>query len=73
MRRVSVSIHGKDNETHVVEVYAASLFDAAHRAMQQQCIYWWFDPSALLEVRAGAEHWQVSQSKVREARKTKRV
>jgi len=72
MRRVSVSIHGKDHETHVVEVYAESLFHAAHQAMQQQCVFWWWSPDALIEVRAGAESWKVSQSRVRDAR-TKRV
>jgi hypothetical protein len=73
MRRVSVSIHGKDHETHTVEVYAASLFDAAHQAMQQQCIYWWWNPEALIEVRAEGESWKVSQKRVKDARKTKRV
>jgi hypothetical protein len=35
VRRVTVSVLGKDRETHAVEVDAASLFDAAEKALQQ--------------------------------------
>jgi hypothetical protein len=72
MRRVSVSVFGRDHETHTVEVYAESLFHAAHQAMQQQCIYWWWNPEALIEVRYGAESWRLNQKRVRESRKPKR-
>jgi hypothetical protein len=72
VKRCTVAMYGKDMLTHTFECYAASLFDAAEKALQQWSLFWWHNPEALLEVRSGGDRWKVSQSRVREARKTKR-
>jgi hypothetical protein len=58
--------------THSFETDAESLFQAAEKAIQEWCRFWWYSPEALLEVRAGAESWEVSQSRVRDARTKRR-
>jgi hypothetical protein len=72
MRRVSVSIFGKDMMTHTVEVDAVILFDAADHAIQEWCRFWRYSPGAFLEVGGGGERWKVSQEKVRDVRGTTR-
>jgi hypothetical protein len=73
MRRVSVSIFGKDMIHHSFETDAESLFQAADHAIQDMCRFWWYNPEALLEVRARADRWKVSQSKVRDDLAGKRL
>jgi hypothetical protein len=73
MRRVTVSLYGKDMMHHSFETDATSLFDACENAIQEMCRYWWWNEEALLEIRSGPDRWQVSQTKVRDARKPKRT
>ncbi len=62
-------MEGKDGERHTIELEAASLFEAGYRAVQRWALFWWFDPQALLTIRAGNEGWNVKQSSIREWRK----
>jgi hypothetical protein len=59
---------GKDHEPHSQTFEAASLFDAAHQAIQQWSRFWWFDPEASLTVQSGEQHWNVTQERVRQWR-----
>ena len=68
MKLCTVSMIGKDGESHLVEVEASSLFDAAGRAVQQWTRMWWFQPDALIDVRIGANRWLVRQDRLRQAR-----
>ena len=53
MRRCTVFMTGTDGQRHSIETDALSLFDAAYNAQQQWARLSWFDPQALIEVRAG--------------------
>jgi hypothetical protein len=50
LKDCTVSIVGKDGRTYVTAVEAASLFDAADRALQQWARLWWYRPNAVVEV-----------------------
>jgi hypothetical protein len=64
MERCTVSIVGGDGQTHQVEVAAASLFDAVNQAMEQRARLWWFNPGAVVDVRAGQRRWKVRLRRV---------
>ena len=72
MKSCTVSMIGKDGETHLVEVEASSLFDAAGQAVQRWARFWWFQPDALIDVRIGGKRWLVRQEQLRRAREGKR-
>jgi hypothetical protein len=59
---------GQDGRTYEAAVEAASLFDAADRAIQQWARLWWYRPNAALEVRMGDKCWKVSMERVRQWR-----
>jgi hypothetical protein len=44
---------------HSVETDAESLFAAAHEAVRQWSMLWWFSSEALIEVRSGEHRWHV--------------
>jgi hypothetical protein len=58
---------------HSFETDAESLFQAADKAIQEWCRFWWWNEAALLEIRSGPDRWKVSQNKVRDARGKKRI
>jgi hypothetical protein len=59
---------GQGGQTHETAVEAASLFDAADRALEQWSRLWWYRPNAVVEVRMGGKCWKVSVERVREWR-----
>lgn len=65
MRSCSVETTGRDDETHTIELDASGLFEAGYQAAQRWALFWWFDPQALLTIKAGNEEWNVRQSSVR--------
>jgi hypothetical protein len=64
-----VSMKGTDGQLHTLECEADSLFAAADRAMTEWNRLWWFSSDAIVEVKSGADHWRVSQERVKESRK----
>ena len=68
MKECTVSMVGKDGRTYETTVEAASLFDAADRALQQWARLWWYRPNGFVEVRMGDKCWRVSAERVRERR-----
>jgi hypothetical protein len=54
LKECTVSMAGKDGRTYEVAVEAASLFDAADRALQQWARLWWYRLGAVVEVRWAA-------------------
>jgi hypothetical protein len=73
MRRCTVSIVGKDGQTHTSEVDATSLFDAAETVMRDWNRLWWWSSSSMIQIESGPDRWQVNQAKVREWRQIKPV
>jgi hypothetical protein len=65
MKNCTVSILGKDGETHTLNTTAASLFDAAQQAERESSRLWWWDGKAVAEVRSGNQVWRVSVERVR--------
>ena len=65
MRRCTVSMTGTDGRRHSIETDALSLFDAAYNAQQEWAKLSWFDPQAVIEVRAGSDCWRVRQDRIR--------
>jgi hypothetical protein len=65
MRRCTVSIIGKDGDTHSFETDANSLFDAAYKAIESWGMLGWFPLNADIEVRSGNQCWRVKQGRVR--------
>jgi hypothetical protein len=65
MRRCTVSMTGTDGQRHSNETDALSLFDAAFNAQQQWAKFSWFDPQAVIEIRAGKDVWRVRQDRIR--------
>ena len=63
-----VSMVGQDGRTYDVTVEAASLFDAAARALDQWSRLWWYRPNGFVEVRMDDKCWRVSAERVREWR-----
>jgi hypothetical protein len=59
---------GKDGRTYETTVEAASLFDAADRALLQWARLWWYRPNGSVEVRMGDKCWRVSAELVRQWR-----
>ncbi len=64
-------MRGKDSETHTVELQAASLFAAGYEAVQRWAMFWWFDPQALLTIKAGEQEWSINQDSVRKWRQSR--
>jgi hypothetical protein len=59
---------GEDGQLHTLEYDAASLFDAADKAIYDWHRLWWFTSDADLEIKSGGEQWRVSQERLRESR-----
>jgi hypothetical protein len=53
MKDCTVSIIGQDGQTYSLEVEASSAFDAVDQALQSWAKLWWYEPNAVIEVRAG--------------------
>jgi hypothetical protein len=66
-----VSMAGKDGQMHRLEVKASSLFDAAYQAIQGWDRLWWYDASAVVEVRTGKRSWKIRIARVRSWRNGK--
>jgi hypothetical protein len=64
MKRCTVSVIAGDGEPHQVAVNAASLFDALDQAIEQGSPLWWFNASAVAEVKAGNRRWRVRLRRV---------
>ena len=67
----TVSVIGRDRQTHTLEVHATSLFDAVDQAMQQWALLWWCTGDELAEVRFPGGSWKVSFERVRAWRGTR--
>jgi hypothetical protein len=72
MRRVSVSVVGKDGEIHTKHVDATSLFDAADEVIRDWNRLWWWSSSAVIEVASENDRWKVNQATVRKWRAERR-
>ena len=59
---------GQDGQTYEATVEAASLFDAAARAIERWARLWWYRPNGVIEVRMGDQCWKVSAERVRQWR-----
>ncbi|MGA8593165.1 MAG: hypothetical protein WB676_00330 [Bryobacteraceae bacterium] len=46
-------------------ISAESLFEAAHRALQNWALLYWFDPTSVITVAVDCREWEVRQEKVR--------
>ena len=68
LKECTVSMVGQDGRTYETTVEAASLFDAAARALEQWSRLWWYRPNGFVEVRMGEKCWRVSAERVREWR-----
>jgi hypothetical protein len=68
LKNCPVSMVGQDGQTYEATVEAASLFDAADRAIQQWARLWWYRPNATVEVRMDDKCWKVSTERVRQWR-----
>jgi outer membrane biosynthesis protein TonB len=66
MKGCTVSIIGQDGQTYSLDVTASSLFDAVDQAVQSWAKLWWYKPDAVIEVRAGDQHWKIRAGRVRE-------
>jgi hypothetical protein len=55
LKECTVSIVGQDGQMRETAVEAASVFDAADRALQQWALLWWYRPGAVVEVRMGGQ------------------
>jgi hypothetical protein len=67
MRTVIVSMIGADRQVHTHSAEASSLFDACRKAVQYWSRFWFYEPNALLTVRAGEQCWHVRQDALRKA------
>ncbi|HKD07528.1 MAG TPA: hypothetical protein VKB79_16620 [Bryobacteraceae bacterium] len=56
----SVSIKGLDGWIHSLETEAGSLAEAAYAGVREWSRLWWYNPDAVIEVRAGDECWRIS-------------
>jgi hypothetical protein len=66
MKDCTVSIIGQDGQTYSLDVRASSLFDAVDQAVQSWAKLWWYEPNAVIEVRAGDQLWKIRAERVRE-------
>jgi hypothetical protein len=64
MKHCTVSMIGKDHETHELEVMASSLFNAVAQAMQKWAMFWWYSGDSVVEVKAGEKYWRVHLKRV---------
>ena len=64
MRYCLVSMTGKDDRVHSIEVDAESLFAAAHAGIHEWCRLWWYSGEALIEVRSGQQCWHVKAERI---------
>ena len=55
-----VSVKGTDGWIHSFETDTGSLPEAAYAGVREWGRLWWYNPDAVIEVRAGDERWQVS-------------
>jgi hypothetical protein len=66
MKDCTVSVTSpQDGQTHMVEVTASSLFDAAAQAMGSWSMLWWYAGDLVIEVRCGDRQWRVKADRVR--------
>jgi hypothetical protein len=72
MKDCTVSIIGQDGQTYSLDVRASSLFDAVDQAVQSWAKLWWYEPNAVIEVRADDQIWKVRAERVREWKTTKK-
>ena len=68
MRECQVEMLGDDGQIHDALFEAASLFDAAEKALQHWARLSWFNPNAGVTVRSGPDTWTVSQKQLRARR-----
>jgi hypothetical protein len=65
-------MQGKDGQLHCLTLKAASLYDAANKAINVWARLWWFDPDTAVIVQSSEEVWQVRQDNVRRWRQKPR-
>jgi hypothetical protein len=58
MRHCLVSMIGKDDRVHSIEVDAECRFAEAYAGIHEWCRLWWYSGEALIEVRSGQQCWQ---------------
>ena len=66
MKDCAVSIVDPGGKVHTLEVEASSAFDAVDQAVQSWAKLWWYEPDAVIEVRAGDQCWKIRAGRVRE-------
>ena len=64
---------GKDGQLHSLTIEAASLYDAAYKAITARARLWWFDPATVIIVQSSEELWHVRQEDVRRWRQKPRA
>ena len=65
VRCCHVQMKGKDGQLHCLTLEAASLYDAADKAINAWARLWWFDPATVVIVQSSEEVWHVRQDDVR--------
>jgi hypothetical protein len=73
MKDCTVSIIGQDGQTYSREVTASSAFGAVDQAVQSWSKLWWYEPNAVVEVRAGDQRWKIQAGRVREWKAARRA
>ena len=66
LKDCTVSIVDAGGQVHTLEVKASSAFDAVDQASQSWAKLWWYEPNAVIEVRAGDQRWKIRAGRVRE-------
>jgi hypothetical protein len=61
-----VEMRGTDGQVHSTTLDAASLYDAAEKALAGWPKFWWYSSDAIIAVKHGAPMWTVSQQKLKD-------
>ena len=65
MQRCGVFIRGTDRAVHLIKVDAASVYEAASKALQEWVSKDWYQEDAVLEVCNQGKIWRVHPNRVR--------
>jgi hypothetical protein len=64
MKTCTVSVVGKDGETHEDIYQSVSLFDAIRQFQRGHYMCWWWSRDLVVTVRVGEETWRVKVDRV---------
>jgi hypothetical protein len=68
MKHCAVELTGTDGRSHTITLEAASVFDAANKALTACGKLAWYDPKGVITVEADGRRWRVDPPRVREWR-----